>query len=778
MNTVLVATERDIEHNVLTQALDGRGYQIVRSRDGLDTLDAARNQPPQVLLVNVALPKMDGFALYRRFQQDEQLRKIPIVLFSTRSNDQKSERFAQELGAVRFVSNALKPGALNGVLEEALSAKVAAPLPAVPLRVVPTPAKREPPATPAPTTAPEATLKLAALTEASLAAQQLIAEQTQLRDALQAAQQQLDGAHTWQTMFTQSPVAMWVVSKSAQKMLAVNDAALRLFAYTQAEFMQLDSPAMLRDPGQANSTNVFAFRTKDGRALSLLVNTRDLSFKTQAAELWVAHDVSYRVRGERAMAEEVQRVKGILANLPAAYWVINAEAQLCDANLNGSKLLGYSRDQLLEHGMQRLMDDEQQANRLRSLQPGESLQLTLRHQDGSELGVEFTAGNGEFGAGLRLLLLRVVENPNTVELPVAAVSAPKLPAILEMLRYAEDADEATLLQYALAQIAHAFDSPLALFASVERITQTFNIVASQTQTKRRIISNGGIAIPKSWRSLLTPRTVHVGEASDPDLMIEGLPEISRHLACSSLSGRDHWLLVLANREQPYSAIEQREVLDCAEILVTLLGRMRQQVKLQSMATRSASATDSMVTLLERLLDHHDVYAAGSGQRVATLAVALAKQLNVPTERHSALKLAARLHDIGHLMLPQSLLLSPTIIDEGEQALMQTHVQRGVNLLNGVDLSADVASIVEQHHERLDGTGYPAALSGEQITMEARILAVADAMDALCSYRAYRPARAVPLALAELQAEAGRGYDVEVVAACVKLFTASNGQWPV
>jgi PAS domain S-box-containing protein len=783
MNTVLVATERDIEQNLLTQALHAQGYDIIRSRDGLDAIEAARNKSPQLLLVNVALPKLDGFALFRRFQQDEQLRRIPIVLFSTRSNDQKSERFAQELGAVHFVGNALKPGALNGVLDAALAAGAAPPLPAIELLQRPTPvepakavlAKQE--SDPAPV---ERTLKIPALIElpAAVQLQQLEAEHVQLRAALATAQQQADSAQVWQSMFVSSPVAMWVVGKNSQKILAVNDAAVRLFGYSQAEFLQLDSPTALRDPGQANTTNVFAFRSKDGRALSLLVNTRELSFKAQVAELFVAHDVSYRVRGERAMADEVQRNKALLLALPVAYWTITADAQLSDANAASGRLLGYSREQLLEHGLSRLLIDPAQASALRALTPGQRLLTKMTHQDRSLLNVEFTAGQTELGTGLRLLVLQIVPDPDTVEMKmVQPVGTPKLTAVLEMLRYAEDADESTLLQYAMAQLASAFDSPLALFAAVERVTQTLEVCATSHQAKRRSPAAGNIAVPAAWKKLLAPHTVCSSDLADESLLVEGLPEISNYVACSTMHSRELWILVVANRDGHYTETEQRELHECAGVLATLVARMRQQGRLHAAVVRSEAVTSNMVTLFERLLDHHDAFAAGSGARVASLAVSLAQQLNLPPDRQYALALAARLHDIGHLFLPQSLLLSPQPLNAAEQSLLQTHVERGAQLLASVDLGAEVASIVAQHHERLDGSGYPAALRGDQISMEARILAVADVVEAMCSQRSYRPAQQVQAAMQEIHNGSAKVFDATVVSACQQLFASTEGRWP-
>lgn len=821
MNTVLVATERDLEQNLLAQALDGQADHIIRSRDGLDALEMARSKAPQVLLVNVSLPKLDGFALFRRFQQDEQLRNIPFVLFSTRSNDQKSERFAIELGAARFVGNALRPGALAGVIQEVLAA-TPTPLPAfiaskkpAAENVVPRPVKNEAkPAVVAPAleVISNATIQRAngnqlhavAANDASVIAHaavdrteklpvliavpdalpdtlqldQLREEQAQLNEQLLTTQRQLTDAQAWHEVFGLSPVAMWLTDKNNHTILAVNDAALRLFGYGQAEFMQLDSAVLLRDQTNMNATGVSALRTKDGRALSLLTQSRDLMFQSRAAELCIAHDVSYRVRGERAMADEVQRIKMLLAALPVAYWVIDAQAQLQDANAVCCKLLGLSREQLVNHDIAAWLGDAQQASTLLALEPGQTLTLSLRGGDGAQRNIEFTAGQTEFGAGLRLLTLQAEHAPVTVQLPALVVDS-KLPAVLEMIRYAEDADESTLLQYAMAQLANAFDSPVALFATLERVTQTLDVCAiNHAQAARRGNTNRNIVVPEPWRALLKPHTVCSNHVPDEALLLDGLPEISSYMACSAAHGRELWMLLVANRDTVYSAREQRELQECADILVALLARKRQQFKLQSMAQRSAANTESMLGLLEKLLDQHDGYAAGSGHRIAALVMNIGRQLSLSAEQQTTLSLAARLHDIGHLMLPQSLLLQPTAYTVAEAALVHTHVERGVQLLRSVDLGSDVASIVAQHHERLDGSGYPAALQGDQISIEARILAVADVVDAMSSARAYRPALSITAALEALRAGAGRCYDAEVVAACERAFAANEGRWPV
>jgi putative nucleotidyltransferase with HDIG domain len=184
--------------------------------------------------------------------------------------------------------------------------------------------------------------------------------------------------------------------------------------------------------------------------------------------------------------------------------------------------------------------------------------------------------------------------------------------------------------------------------------------------------------------------------------------------------------------------------------------------------RAEIATLGLVETVVRLGERHDPYTAGSAHRVAALAMALARDFGLDAPRQQTLRLASLLHDIGNIAVPAALLGKPGVFTETETALMRTHVEEGAKLLTDLDFGLPLADIVREHHERFDGSGYPRGLQGEQILLEARILAIADCVEAMCSPRPYRAASGMEAALEELQRNAGRLYDAALVDACVSL----------
>ncbi len=165
----------------------------------------------------------------------------------------------------------------------------------------------------------------------------------------------------------------------------------------------------------------------------------------------------------------------------------------------------------------------------------------------------------------------------------------------------------------------------------------------------------------------------------------------------------------------------------------------------------------------------DTYKEGHQFRVADLARAIGEQMNLDKDRITGLRLAGLIHDIGKIDIPGELLSKPTKLDESEARVMQTHVEIGHTMLKGIRFPWPVARMVWEHHERMDGSGYPRGLKGKRILLESRILAVADVVDAITSRRAYRPAREVHVAIYSMKGDRGGLYDQDVVDACLRLF---------
>jgi PAS domain S-box-containing protein/putative nucleotidyltransferase with HDIG domain len=179
--------------------------------------------------------------------------------------------------------------------------------------------------------------------------------------------------------------------------------------------------------------------------------------------------------------------------------------------------------------------------------------------------------------------------------------------------------------------------------------------------------------------------------------------------------------------------------------------------------------ESTVSALASALEMRDPYTAGHQKRVTELACAIAEEMGLSQEQIEAIRMAGLIHDIGKINIPAEILNKPGSLNEIEYSLFKNHPQIGHDIVKGIEFPWPVAQILLQHHERMDGSGYPQGLAGEEIMLEARILAVADIVEAIASHRPYRPGRGAGDALEKIIHDKGHLYDLKVVDACLRVF---------
>ena len=213
-----------------------------------------------------------------------------------------------------------------------------------------------------------------------------------------------------------------------------------------------------------------------------------------------------------------------------------------------------------------------------------------------------------------------------------------------------------------------------------------------------------------------------------------------------------------------------ELAKANEILQTdITERMKVDEKLQHTLNSLRKAVSMTIQVLVAAVEARDPYTAGHQRRAANLARAIAAEMGLPPEKIEGIRMAGYIHDIGKLSIPAEILSKPTKLSEIEFALIKEHAQSGYEILKNVESPWQLAEMVYQHHERMDGSGYPRKLQGNDIIIEARILAVADVVEAMASHRPYRPSLGIDLALAEIEKNRGIIYDDDVVGACVIMF---------
>ncbi len=186
--------------------------------------------------------------------------------------------------------------------------------------------------------------------------------------------------------------------------------------------------------------------------------------------------------------------------------------------------------------------------------------------------------------------------------------------------------------------------------------------------------------------------------------------------------------------------------------------------------------DGLILVLGRTVEIRDPYTAGHQRRVAELACAIVREMGLSEDRIKGIRMAGLIHDLGKIAVPVGILSKPGQLLDTEFNLIKGHPERGYEILQGIHFPWPLAEITLQHHERIDGSGYAQELKGEEILPEARILAVADVVEAISSHRPYRSALGIDAALEEIHRNKGLLYDENAVDACLKLFEKKKFQW--
>ena len=206
------------------------------------------------------------------------------------------------------------------------------------------------------------------------------------------------------------------------------------------------------------------------------------------------------------------------------------------------------------------------------------------------------------------------------------------------------------------------------------------------------------------------------------------------------------------------------------------GIVRDVTERRQNVERLRKALGATIQAISSLVETRDPYTAGHQRRVADLARSIATELGLSADRIDGLRMAAIIHDIGKISVPAEILSMPRRLTEIEFNLIKTHAEAGYRILKDIDFPWPICRIILEHHERMNGSGYPNGLTGDMILMESRILAVADVVESMASHRPYRASLGLEAALAEITGHKGELYDAEVVDACLRLFRERQYQF--
>jgi PAS domain S-box-containing protein/putative nucleotidyltransferase with HDIG domain len=256
----------------------------------------------------------------------------------------------------------------------------------------------------------------------------------------------------------------------------------------------------------------------------------------------------------------------------------------------------------------------------------------------------------------------------------------------------------------------------------------------------------------------------VGKLIYPVLEKQPIYKTELEFPCVRRDGREILCKVTASRIG--------EILLNRRIVVTyedITDKKKAEQQLRESLMQIQKTMEGTVQSLGAVVEGRDPYTSGHQQRVSQLACAIAREMNLSQEQIDRIRIAALIHDIGKIQVPAEILSKPGLLGDIEFAIIKTHPQAGYDILKTIEFPWSVADIVLQHHERLNGSGYPLGIKGKDILLETKILSVADVVEAMCSHRPYRPSRGIQKALEEIDKNREILYDPAVVDFCLKLF---------
>ncbi len=204
-------------------------------------------------------------------------------------------------------------------------------------------------------------------------------------------------------------------------------------------------------------------------------------------------------------------------------------------------------------------------------------------------------------------------------------------------------------------------------------------------------------------------------------------------------------------------------------IVFSIERKKSEEEIKNSYQKLQKTLKSTIDALASIVEIRDPYTSGHQKKVTTLSIAIAEELGLSNDKIEAISTAAIIHDIGKINIPPSILARPGKISDLEYTMIKTHPQLGYEMIKGIEFPWPIADIILQHHERLNSSGYPNGLKDKDILLEAKIIAVSDVVEAMSSYRPYRPALGIGEALKEIKKNKGKFYDPGVVDVCIRLF---------
>ncbi len=511
--------------------------------------------------------------------------------------------------------------------------------------------------------------------------------------------------------------------------------------------------------------------------------------------IWFFRDITERRKAEEALRAGEERFRMLVDEAPDAILLFDIDLnRLIAANKAAERLFGLPRDEILKHAPHDFYTAEQ--------------------PDARPVAQSFSEHNERAEAGEELSYERRIRR-SSGEQRLCRVTLVRLPSNVRLLRASfvditdQKAAEQSLLRLnrALTTLSRGNEALARCRSEPELLREMCRVIVDVGGYRAAWVGVVEHDAAKSVRPVaqageigecLTPTAITWaeeprGQGPTGRAIRSGEPQVSQNLCkdptavpwveettssgfasaialpLADASGVFAALVIYSGESAAFDHDESNLLRDLAQNLAFGVQTLREREAHEALNRRWRTGFEATVAAIANTLEMRDPYTAGHQQRVCKLAVAIARELGLAERQIEGLYLAAIVHDVGKIEIPSDILNKPGKLSQLQMQLVRCHVQAGYDIIKGIDFPWPIAQILLQHHERLDGSGYPNGIEGDATLPEAKILVVADVVEAMMSHRPYRAGLGIDAALFEVERNKGRLYDSAAVDACVNLF---------
>ena len=450
-----------------------------------------------------------------------------------------------------------------------------------------------------------------------------------------------------------------------------------------------------------------------------------------------------RKKAEKTLRQSQQEFSSLFKSNPEALVYLDKNSNIVNINTHFTKLFGYTLEEVkgrnINGGMIHPPDKLEEGGKLDELSLSKayfSYESIRKKKDGTSFPVSIASSNIKIDGQVKGILVIYID-------------------ITERKQAEEN------VKNAKDELQMIMDSvpALIIYKDTEgRIIRVNNTLADSLEMPVKDI------IGKTAEGLFSKEQAENMRKDDKEVIISGKPKRDIIQPYDTPEGT-RWAIT---DKMPYKDKEGK-VTGVIAFAKDVTVQRKSEQKLKLTYQRLKKTMDAAIDTMSNIIEAKDPYTSGHQHRVCQLAVPLARELGLAEDKIEGIRIASLIHDIGKIGLPTEILSKPTKLTDMEFSLIKGHSQIGYDILKSIDFSYPIARIVLQHHERLDGSGYPNNLKGDEIILEAKIIGVADVVEAMSSHRPYRPALGIDAALEEISQNRGILYDSKVVDACLRLF---------